>query len=87
MINKENKDIKSITKGAETIIVSTEKGICIKGDTRCLLTCYALITREMAKLNGMTKEMLDEAYNVSYKSKEELIEELLKKMKKHKEKK
>lgn len=64
----------------ETIICISEKGFGIHGATPDLLTLYTLLTKEMIKLKGNTKEILQHAFEMAFMSNDELLELFKKEM-------
>lgn len=68
-----NKKIEKITKGAEAIILATDKGIMLEGTTAELMNIYVHITKELLTCKGVTKEKLDEVYNLAFMNNEELV--------------
>ena len=76
-----DKKIKQLTKGAETIILATDKGLYIVGTTPNILNAYVNITRQLLECKGVTKEKLDKIYNLAFKTEKELKEEVETKIK------
>lgn len=71
---KEN--IKKLTENSENILIVTDKGTLLHGSSAMLLALYSKLTKEMLGLYGVDKEILDRVYNRSFKSNDELQEEL-----------
>lgn len=69
-------DIKKLTENSENILIVTDKGCFLHGSSLMLITLYSKLTKEMLGLHGVDKEILDRAYNRSFKSNDELKEEL-----------
>ena len=68
--------IKKLTENSENILIVTDKGGFLQGSTPMLLTLYNELTKKMLGLKGVDKEILDRVYNRSFKSNDELKEEL-----------
>lgn len=75
-----NTKIEKITKGAEAIILATDKGIMLEGTTAELMNIYVHITKELLTCKGVTKEKLDEVYNLAFMNNEELVKRVEKKL-------
>lgn len=75
-----NKKIEKITKGAEAIILATDKGIMLEGTTAELMNIYMHITKELLTCKGVTKEKLDEVYNLAFMNNEELVKRVEKEL-------
>lgn len=75
-----NKKIEKITKGAEAIILATDKGIMLEGTTAELMNIYVHITKELLTCKGVTKEKLDEVYNLAFMNNEELVKRVEKEL-------
>lgn len=75
-----NKKIEKITKGAEAIILATDKGIMSEGTTAELMNIYVHITKELLTCKGVTKEKLDEVYNLAFMNNEELVKRVEKEL-------
>lgn len=73
-----NKNVKRLVEGAETIILSTENGMLIKGDMKNILATLSIMFRQMKNEFNLNKEMLVTAIDLAFKNKEELLEEVLK---------
>ena len=73
-----NKNVKRLVEGAETIVLTTENGILIKGDMGNILATLSVMFRQMKKEFNLNKEMLVTAIDLAFKNKEEILEEILK---------
>lgn len=75
-----NKQVKSLVKDAKTIVLSTEKGVLIKGEIIGILSILSMIFRRLVKECGLNKEMLVDAIDLAFKTEEEIdkiLEEVL----------
>ena len=73
-----NKNVKRLVEGAETIVLTTENGILIKGDMGNILATLSVMFRQMKKEFNLNKEMLVTAIDLAFKNEEEILEEILK---------
>lgn len=73
VIEKENK--------GEAVIFTTEAGTYINGNAVDLVTQFTMIARSLNK-NGLSKEILDTAYELSFKHGEELLDEIMNRLEK-----
>ena len=73
-----NKNVKRLVEGAETIILSTENGMLIKGDMASILSMLSTMIRQMRKEFDLNKEILATAIDLAFKNEEEILDEVLK---------
>lgn len=73
-----NKNVKRLVEGAETIILSTENGMLIKGDMESILSMLSTMIRRMRKEFDLNKEILATAIDLALKNEEEILDEVLK---------
>ena len=70
------KELEDLFEKETKYIVSTEKGCAIHGDATTLLSLYAMMSRELLKLDVIDKQDLEKAINLAVMTNEELSEEL-----------
>lgn len=80
-MNKEElkKDLETILD-TDTILCVSTKGVAMQGDTPDLLTLYSALTKEMLSLKGNNKDLLRNAFEMAFMSKDELVELFKKEM-------
>jgi hypothetical protein len=70
----ENKDIEKLLKGAECVLIATDKGIGVVGTGVDVLTYYTALTSNLSK--DIPQEMLENAFKRAFKKPSELLDEL-----------
>ncbi len=58
----------------DTYLVISENGVAVRGNSPELLTLYSQLTREMMKLKGVDKKILEQSFNMAFMEKDELLE-------------
>lgn len=77
------KELKQLVEEGNDYIVISTKGVAMNGTTPALLALYSMLTKEMMTLKFMDKKLLDKAYELGYKSQNEISKVLLEIMKEH----
>ena len=70
----EDKNIEKLLKGAECILIATDKGIGVVGTGVDILTYYTALTSKLSE--NIPKEVLENAFKRAFKKPSELLEEL-----------
>lgn len=81
-----NKNVKRLVEGAETIILSTENGMLIKGDMESILSMLSKMFRQMREELVLNKEMIIKTLDLAFETEEKILEEVLQLIKAIKEK-
>lgn len=81
--NSMDKIVKVIEKESkgEAVIFTTEAGSYINGNAVDLVTLFTALTGSLHK-NGVSKEILDTAYELAFKDGEELLDEIMNRLEK-----
>lgn len=77
-MDKIKKAIEKENKG-EAVIFLTEAGAYINGNAVDLVSLFSMLTGSLRK-NGVSKEILDTAYELAFKDGEELLDEIMKRL-------
>lgn len=72
-----NKNVKRLVEGAETIILSTENGMLIKGDMESILSMLSKMFRQMREELVLNKEMIVKTLDLAFETEEKILEEVL----------
>ena len=80
-MNKEDLE-KLINKDTDTYIYISENGVSMQGSSSNLLTLYTTLTGQMLNLKGVTKDILEQSFKMSFMSKNELLDVLNKEISK-----
>lgn len=81
-----NKNVKRLVEGAETIILSTENGMLIKGDMESILSMLSKMFRQMREELVLNKEMIIKTLDLAFETEGKILEEVLQLIKAIKEK-
>ena len=80
-MNKEDLE-KLINKDTDAYICISENGVSMQGTSSNLLTLYTALTGQMLNLKGITKDILEQSFKMSFMSKDELLDVLHKEISK-----
>lgn len=76
------KEIERLLKGSEeTFILVTKNGSGTVGYTHEILTLLTMLIRDVKKIEGITDEMIEEAFKLSSMNQKELLESVLEELK------
>jgi hypothetical protein len=79
---KYEKKIKEMLKGSEdTFLLVTKNGSATVGYGHEILTLLTMLVRDVRKVEGITSEMIEEAFRISSMSEKELARDVLEKLK------
>lgn len=69
-----NKQVQKLLKGAECVLIATDKGTGVVGEAPAVLTMYTMLTKNLA--GDLPKELIEDAFQRGFKDAKELLNDL-----------